>query len=63
MDDFIPNDEIGKKVETAEELAMQLNRLMDAPQQLAAAYPKIMQHAQQFRWSTITEKLDQFLQK
>lgn len=63
VNDFIPNDEIGKKVETAEELAMQINNLMNDDKLLVKAYPKILQHALQFRWSIITEKLDKFLQK
>lgn len=62
-DDFIPNDGFGRKVETSDELAMQLNNLMNDAKLLEDAYPKIMQHARQFRWSTITKKLDRFLQK
>lgn len=61
--DFIPNQKIGRIVETAEELAEQINHLIDNPNLLEESFPEILQHAKQFRWSTITEKLDKFLQK
>lgn len=60
--DFVPNNDIGKVIETAEELAMQINRLISNTQLLAEAHPKIIQYAQQFRWSVITKDLDKFLQ-
>lgn len=61
--DFIPNEKVGKIVNTADELAMQVNTLMDNPHLMEEAYPEILRHAQQYRWSTICEKLNRFLQE
>ena len=62
IDDFILDDSMGRKIETAEQLSSQLNHLMESPKDLEKPYSKIITHAQQFRWSSVCDKLSKFLQ-
>ncbi len=60
--DFVPNERIGKIINTAKELADEINELIAHPKRLANAYQSIIKHSASFRWSTICAKLDDFLQ-
>lgn len=60
--DFVPNEGVGKIINTAQELADEVNDLIANPEKLAATCPSIINHSKSFRWSTICRDLDTFLQ-
>lgn len=59
--DFVPNDGIGKIVNTAKELAEEVNDLIANPEKLSTTYSSIINHSKSFRWSAICRSLDAFL--
>lgn len=60
-DDFIPNKQLGRTINSAEDLGEAINTLIKCPNEMEQVLPQIIAHAQRFRWSTICDKLSDFL--
>lgn len=60
--DFTDNSRIGKIVNNADELAEEMQKIIDDDSCVATLMPEAIEHSRQYKWSRLSEKLYSFLE-